>query len=111
MLWNLKVTVIKRTCNEDLCREYGAEEFLKAGGSKPCGAFRDGQEFLVNASLDKPTGFCSSAWADIRHELFAIVHGGDRPYIAPKGTAIACCTDGMKPVVFKIERVGDAPLA
>lgn len=105
MLWKLKVTVLKRTCNEDVCREYGSEEFLKTGGCGPCGAFRDGQEFLVNPSLDKPAGFCSSAWADIRHELFAVVHGGDRPYIGPKGTAIACCTDGMKPVLFKIERV------
>jgi uncharacterized repeat protein (TIGR04076 family) len=27
------------------------------------------------------------------------------PWVEQKGAAIACCTDGYRPVVFKIERI------
>jgi uncharacterized repeat protein (TIGR04076 family) len=33
--------------------------------------------------------------------------GGDNVSLQKKGTAIACFTDGFKPVVFKIERIQD----
>ena len=107
MPWpKVKITVLRRALFEDLCHEYGASEFLERGGCTPCSRFEDGQEFLLEHGLDKPDGFCSYAWADIRHELMVVLNGGNRPYIAPEGTAIVCCTDAMKPVLFKIERVG-----
>jgi len=106
MPWPIvKITVLRRALFEDLCHEFGAPEFLEAGGCSPCGRFRDGQEFILANGLDKPDAFCSYAWADIRHELMAILNGGNRPYIRAKGTAVVCCTDAMKPVLFKIERL------
>ena len=105
MPWPIvKITVARRFVFEDLCTEYGSESFLE-GGCGPCGRFKDGQEFILEHGLDKPVDFCSYAWADIRHELMVVLNGGSRPYIARPGSALVCCTDAMKPVVFHIERI------
>ncbi len=32
---------------------------------------------------------------------------GNRPYFGPEGTAITCCTDGFRPVTFKVERIDE----
>ena len=107
MPWpKVKITVLERALFEDICREHASKRFVEGGGCKPCGLFEDGQEFVLDHGLDKPEGFCSYAWADIRHELMVVLNGGSRPYVAQEGTAIVCCTDAMKPVIFKIERMG-----
>ena len=107
MAWpKVRITVLKRAVFEDVCQEYGSEAFLAHGGCSPCGRFEDDQEFILEHGLDKPDDFCSYAWADIRHELMVVLNGGSRPYVGPEGTAIVCCTDAMKPVIFKIERMG-----
>lgn len=50
--------------------------------------------------------FCDWAWNDIHKLLFAMQLGGDfSPWMKDKNTFIACCTDGVKPVVFKLERL------
>ena len=106
MPWPIvKITVLRRALFEDICHAYGSSPFLEAGGCSPCSRFRDGQEFVLANGLEKPEGFCSYAWADIRHELMVVLNGGTRPYIGPEGTALVCCTDAMKPVLFKIERL------
>ena len=106
MAWPMvKITVLKRACFEDICTEYGSRAFLEHGGCAPCVRFEDGQEFILKRGLDKPEEFCSYAWADIRHELMVVLNGGSRPYVEQEGTAIVCCTDAMKPVLFKIERM------
>jgi len=109
MPWpKVKITVLKRALFEDVCTQYGAKDFLDRGGCSPCGRFQDGQEFTLDRGLDKPDGFCAYAFADIRHELMVVLNGGSRPYIGAEGTAIVCCTDAMKPVLFKIERIDES---
>lgn len=93
-----KITVLKRTVNQDLINDYGKEVL------GPCDQFTDGQEFLLEGA-DKPEDFCSWAWADIHRDLMIIYFEGDVPWIEPSGTHITCCTDGLRPVVFKIERI------
>lgn len=106
MPWpTVRITVVRRACFEDLCREYGSADFVERGGCGPCGRFEDGQAFILEHGLDKPDGFCSYAWADIRHELMVVLNGGSRPYIGQPGSALVCCTDAMKPVIFHIERI------
>jgi uncharacterized repeat protein (TIGR04076 family) len=34
-----------------------------------------------------------------------ILLGADLPWPKTPGTAIACCTDGLRPVTLKIERI------
>jgi len=101
----VRISILKRACFEDICNDYGSKAFLEHGGCAPCGRFEDGQEFILEHGNDKPEGFCSYAWADIRHELMVVLNGGNRPYVEPEGTAVVCCTDAMKPVLFKIERM------
>lgn len=95
-----KITVLKRMVNRDLIDEYKARNLF------PCQNFQDGQEFFTDSWGLPPEGFCTSAWAAIKGYIGVVITGGDlRPWVNQEGTAIACCTDGYRPVVFKIERV------
>lgn len=98
-----KITVLKRTLNQDIVDQYAADD-LKQKGYGPCDRFRDGQEFILDKPDVVPEGFCGWAFADIQRDLVAIMYGGNLPWIKG-GKAIACCTDGFRPVVFRIERV------
>ena len=98
-----KITVIKRLVMEDLAEEFADDE-SKSKGFGLCDAVEQGQEFILERPR-MPEGFCSWAWADINRDLVAIMSGGNMPWIAKDGVAIACCTDGLRPVIFKIERI------
>jgi len=92
-----KITVLKRLSTGDIWKEYSTMEEL-------CPFVKEGQVFTVGENLAMPEGFCSWAWADIQRDIIHIALGGDYFWIKNKGTAVACCTDGLRPVVFKIER-------
>jgi uncharacterized repeat protein (TIGR04076 family) len=97
-----KITVLKRTVHQDLIDEYLREGIAEQMG--PCDRFEDDQEFTLDESLAPPEGFCAWAWADIRSSVLAIMFGSNLPWAKP-GVNITCCTDGCRPVVFKVERV------
>ena len=69
-----------------------------------CTAFQDGQEFIVDNG-EKPDGFCSWAWRDVYKDMSVLRFGGDFDPWVEKGVAITCCTDGIRPVSFKMERI------
>jgi uncharacterized repeat protein (TIGR04076 family) len=95
-----KITVLKRTLNQDLAQEYLETE----GNFGACEQFSDGQEFVLETPFGMPEGFCPWAWADIRGDIMTIMAGGDLPWIKQRGTAITGCTDWFRPVIFKVER-------
>ncbi|MCP4543536.1 MAG: TIGR04076 family protein [Chloroflexi bacterium] len=95
---NVKITVVKRTIFQDVADKYAPREFT------PCGVFQDGQEFIIDSDIVPPEGFCAWAYADI-HKYIMLVRLDGNPRLKHEGTAIACCTDGFRPVVFKIERI------
>jgi uncharacterized repeat protein (TIGR04076 family) len=87
-----KLTVLKRGFEKEYADKY------RKGQGAPCPKFKDGQEFTITSQWALPAGFCEWAWGDIRtyiHDVFA----------GQSGTTVACCTDGFRPVFFKIERV------
>jgi len=88
----LNVTVLRVTLDEDLDREY------RDGGAGPCPVFQEGLEFIIDSPFLHPDGFCHWAWADIRSFIQESYFGREDPIIA-------CCTDGIRPVFFKIERM------
>ena len=105
-MYEVKITVLKCLAHPDLVEEYMGEA-VKADrlASPRCGVFEEGQEFVLPDASVVPEGFCSWAWADIHREILAISSGGNLdPWLKRPGLAIACCTDGLRPVVFKIER-------
>jgi len=105
----IRITVLKCLEVPDLAADYAP-----SGRWGTCW-MREGDVFEVDGGSDYPTpsypdsaghaGFCSWAWADIQRDVTMLRYGADPPWIRIPGTAIASCTDGRKPVVFKIERV------
>ncbi len=97
---NVKITVLKKHKNDEIINEYALDttvpECSKIGPI--------GKEY-VTTGINIPEDFCSWAWVDIHRDVIHLVFGGDFPFMKQKGTAIAACTDGLKPVIFKIERL------
>ena len=102
-----KITIIKRTFNQDL-----AEEYISSPVS-PCENYTDGQVFTVSEGLEKPNGFCSWAWNDIYKTVVALARGGNfnrglfEDWMKDDKSLITCCTDGIRPVIFLVERLED----
>ncbi len=87
-----RITVLKRSLQQEFADRYRSDPV------KPCERFKDGQEFALSQPWNPPEGFCQWAWADIRAYVSANFHGWDFP-------TVACCTDGFRPVFFRIERI------
>lgn len=98
----LKLTVLKRTDPEKYFDEYPVE---KEDWFVPCGIYEDNQEIIVEDNLAMPEGFCQSAWMAIYPTVRTLGYGGNLPFFKKEGVAVSCCTDGMRPVVFMIERI------
>ena len=67
----------------------------------------EGQEYI---SIDgkKPENFCEFAWIDIYKYIFTLLFKGNFDiWMKDSETVIACCTDGIRPVFYKIERIED----
>ena len=100
----LKITVLKKLSAQEV---YGhplpdVDESMAAY----CDRLEVGQEFTVDETGAMPAGFCTWAWHDIYPEVTALRFGGDFPWIKKAGMIYSCCTDGVRPVFFKIERIG-----
>jgi uncharacterized repeat protein (TIGR04076 family) len=96
---NVKITVIKKLETGEIFEEYAGEL------AKPsCAAVKVGDEYL-SKNMAMPEGFCSWAWSDIQRDVVHIALEGDFPWMKEKGTMISCCTDGLRPVLFKLERL------
>ena len=96
---DVKITVIKKLETGDIFEEYATKEAQPA-----CDAVRLGEEF-VSKAMGIPEGFCSWAWTDIQRDVVHLALGGEFPWMKKKGTMISCCTDGLRPVLFKLERI------
>jgi len=98
----VKITVLKRS-NPSEVFDTGPVTLKKP--LKACGLFRDDQEFVVDMGGKMPEGFCSSAWHAIYCSVRTLAFGGNMPWFEEKGVAINCCIDGLRPVIFKLERI------
>jgi uncharacterized repeat protein (TIGR04076 family) len=99
-----RITVLKKMANPEL-----AGQFCQGGEAVcPCPAFQEGQEFISDG-LSTPANFCSWAWDDISKYITIFESGGNMKdtfhWMKADDNVIACCTDGIRPVVFKIERL------
>ena len=100
-----KITVIKKMTATEI---YGSPLPELADDFTPyCNRFEVGQEFLINEKAEKPPEFCAWAWHDIFPVVTTLRCGGNFPWMKKGGTYYACCTDGARPVFFKIERIDD----
>ena len=124
-----KVTVIDKKCFTDL-----QEQYLADPHSGPCSCYNVGDEFLfcrgdgkdhfwhagldslvkTNADPNTVAGgpsipFCAEAWDAISRYVYAALQGGSimKGWTNDEKMMIACCNDGTRPVIFKIERIDD----
>ena len=104
MTWSpCKITVLRTMYNQDLAEQYRRPDIHRG----PCPFFSEGQEFVVEYVGVKPEGFdCDWAWNDIEKIVIAMMLNADfSTWMQDPKTFISCCTDGIKPVVFKLERI------
>lgn len=94
----VKITVLKKLKTGEVLEEFGNKVEAE------CPLFPVGKEF-VSEGVNMPQGFCSWAWADIQRDVAHLALGGDFFWINKKGTMVSCCTDGLRPVLFKLERM------
>lgn len=107
MKHKVKVTVIKKECYEDL-----QEKYLANPQSGPCTRFEVGQEFIFDGEGFNSMNhgdFCMEAWDCISRYVYAALQGGSimEGWTNDESMMIACCNDGTRPVVFKIERIDE----
>ena len=95
---DVKITVLKKISTGEVFDEYAVE-----GANPSCPLVNVGEEY-VSKNMAMPTGFCSWAWADIQRDVAHLAMGGDFPWIREKGKMVSCCTDGLRPVIFRLER-------
>ncbi len=70
-----------------------------------CELFEDGQVFISEPYGRIPEGFpCQNAWHTIYGTVRALAFGSDIPWYMEGNVSISCCSDGMRPVIFKLER-------
>ena len=100
----VKITVVKKVNNKDL---YGDNPPAEFKANPKCDVVEVGQEFIVDSSVAVPQGFCAWAFADIQRNIAHLLFGGSYPWMKEKGVDLVCCTDGLTPVIFKLERIED----
>ena len=102
-----KITVLRREIYQDI-----QEQYLVNPQAGKCPVFEDGQEFIVEKKeyLKLMNGkFCSEAWDCISKYVYAALQGGSifSGWTKDEKIMIACCNDGTRPVIFKLERIDE----
>lgn len=96
----VRITVLRKLRVDEVFQKYAKDE------EPDCPILEVGDVFEVKPEeIEMPEGFCSWAWADIHRDVVHLALGGDFAWIKQKGTMISCCTDGLRPVIFKLERI------
>jgi uncharacterized repeat protein (TIGR04076 family) len=96
---DVRITVLRKVKTGEILKDYGASTV-----TAECPAVKEGATYVSSAGRI-PEGFCGWAWADMQRDIAVLAFGGDFPWIKKDGTMISCCTDGLRPVIFKLERV------
>ena len=99
MVSDVKITIAAELKSGKIFNELADESV-----TLECDIFEVGNEF-VSKELTMPKGFCSWAWVDIQRDVAHLALGGDFPWIKESGKMVSSCTDGLRPVIFKLERL------
>ncbi|UCH57968.1 MAG: TIGR04076 family protein, partial [Candidatus Bathyarchaeota archaeon] len=97
----MKITVVKAFSAEEVFDGEVPDHFPETFES-PCPMHPVGQEFVME-NLNCPEGFCNWAYDDIYRDMAHLWMDGDFSFIGKPGTMFSSCTDGKKPVIFRLE--------
>ena len=99
-----RITVLRRALFEDLRDAYMPADFGL------CTAMKEGDVFLTGGLFgnSKPKGFCEYAWQAVQNLACTLAGGGK---VFGEEYNIACCNDGIRPVILKLEAVDEPDAA
>jgi uncharacterized repeat protein (TIGR04076 family) len=97
----IKITVLKRL---DPKQVFPTSPVTLTQPTGPCEKFKDGQTFIVE-NLIMPQDFCPMAWLTIANNVRLLSYGCNFPWFKEEGVTINSCIDGLRPVIFKLERM------
>ncbi|MEA4854015.1 MAG: TIGR04076 family protein [Christensenella sp.] len=86
-------------------RKFDCDELPDYSGG--CHAFDEGAQFMVQTDGKMPEGFCTWAWNDIYPVVMTLRFGGEFTYCKEGKMMYSACSDGLSPVVFRLERIED----
>ena len=104
-----RITVLETKCFPEL-----QEQYLADPKSGPCPFFKPGDTFLLKRTPQQDDfyhlmngKFCGEAWDAISRYVYTALQGGSimKGWTNDDRMMIACCNDGTRPVIFKIERI------
>ena len=106
--YSVKITVVKKTFHSDLVNELTSSPNQWVNGSigknaNCCHAFDIGHEFISDGT-HIPDDFPDPPWVDIQKYVLVLSRGGNMLGVN-KGTYVTNCSDGFRPVTFKLERI------
>ena len=90
------------------------EKYLADPKSGPCPFFKKGDTFILKRTEEQDDfyhlmngKFCGEAWDAVSRYVYAALQGGSimHKWTNDERMMIACCNDGTRPVIFKIERI------
>ncbi|MCD8144595.1 MAG: TIGR04076 family protein [Oscillospiraceae bacterium] len=109
MKYQCKITVLEAKTFPEYQEKYLADP--KAG---VCPYFKAGDTFLLDQPLETDESgqlmngaFCSEAWYSVVRYVNHALQGEPvvEGWTNDDRMMIACCTDGTRPVIFKVERI------
>ena len=104
-----KITVLETKCFPELQKQY-----LVDPKSGPCPFFKPGDTFLLKRTPQQDDfyhlmngKFCGEAWDAVSRYVYTALQGDSimKGWTNDDRMMIACCNDGTRPVIFKIERI------
>ncbi|MCD8027684.1 MAG: TIGR04076 family protein [Erysipelotrichaceae bacterium] len=97
-----KITVLKREFNDDLAKQY-----IKIPNFGLCHLMKEGDTFITSGPFGcgMPENFCDMAWHAIELQATSLATVGK--VFGVDDVHIACCNDGVRPVIFKLEAIED----
>ena len=104
----IRITVLKTITSNEIFKGK-IPNHIPEESKGPCSKHHVGEHFTCN-TYECPNGFCNWAYADIQKDLTDL-HYDSPPYyerwLKGKRVNYVSCTNGLAPVIFKIEKVCD----
>jgi uncharacterized repeat protein (TIGR04076 family) len=101
----VKITILRRFEPTEVFAKSPVKLSAQFSPLGACERYKDGQEYVIQEDMKMPEGFCTSAWVTLYPTIRMLGFGGNPPWWEEKGVSVNCCTDGLRPVIFKLERI------
>ncbi|UCC19620.1 MAG: TIGR04076 family protein [Promethearchaeota archaeon] len=97
----VKITVVKQFQPKDI---FGYDYTLVSGKTVTKCSLKEGKEFISDGTGNMPEGFCPHAWNSIFKNVHLLTWGGGYSETIGEGISFGVCPDGLRPVIFKLEK-------